>query len=57
MAREKMRRFEQMARAETVSFVATPPKVNVLSRSPLAAWAKKKRREKTAAASRRRNRR
>ena len=57
MAREKMRRFEQMARAETESFVAEPPKVNLLSRSPLALWAKKKRKAKIAAASRRRNRR
>lgn len=30
--------------------------VNLMSRSPLAAWAKKKRREKIAAKSRRRNR-
>lgn len=55
MAREKMRRFEQMARTER--FVSEAPKVNLLSRSPLAAWAKKKRRAKVAAASRRRNRR
>lgn len=55
MAREKMRRFEQMAR--TVSFVAEAPKVNLMSRSPLSLWAKKKRKAKLAAASRRRNRR
>ena len=52
-----MRRFEQMARAETESFVAEAPKVNLMSRSPLALWAKKKRKAKVAAASRRRNRR
>ena len=57
IAREKMRRFEQMARAETESFVAEAPKVNLMSRSPLALWAKKKRKAKVAAASRRRNRR
>ena len=54
MAREKMRRFEQMARTE--SFVPEAPKVNLLSRSPLALWAKKKRKAKIASASRRRNR-
>lgn len=60
MAREKMRRFEQqMARdnaALAENFFAEPPRVNLRSRSPLAAWAKKKRKAKTAMASRRRNR-
>mgnify|MGYP001579327059 CR=1 FL=1 len=55
-AREKMRRFaDQIARAERAE-TESAPKVNLLSRSPLAKWAKDKRKAKIAASSRRRSR-